>query len=102
MIDFGGWALPVHFSSILEKHHAVRTGVGLFDVFHMAEILVEGRNVESYVVITSGTQSPTLKKSIGLALLDKEYAEIGTTIKVEIRNKRVDAISVRAPFYKRV
>jgi len=49
VIDFGGWALPVHFSSILEEHHAVRTGVGLFDVSHMGEILVEGRDAESYV-----------------------------------------------------
>ncbi|MCM3413158.1 glycine cleavage system aminomethyltransferase GcvT [Metabacillus litoralis] len=49
VIDFGGWALPVHFSSILEEHHAVRTAVGLFDVSHMGEILVEGRGAENYV-----------------------------------------------------
>lgn len=41
-IDFGGWELPVHFSSIQEEHHAVRQAAGLFDVSHMGEILVEG------------------------------------------------------------
>ena len=32
IIDFGGWAMPVQYTSILEEHKAVRTGVGLFDV----------------------------------------------------------------------
>ncbi|SDD53982.1 aminomethyltransferase [Terribacillus halophilus] len=41
-IDFGGWELPVHFSSIQEEHHAVRQAAGLFDVSHMGEILVHG------------------------------------------------------------
>ncbi|HZH59193.1 MAG TPA: glycine cleavage T C-terminal barrel domain-containing protein, partial [Metabacillus sp.] len=53
-------------------------------------------------VVTSGTQSPTLKKSIGLALLDKDYSEIETRIKVEIRNKKIEAIVVKSPFYKKV
>ncbi|MFP3381544.1 glycine cleavage system aminomethyltransferase GcvT, partial [Bacillus sp. SIMBA_069] len=34
VIDFGGWELPVQFSSIIEEHHAVRTLAGLFDVSH--------------------------------------------------------------------
>lgn len=41
-IDFGGWDLPVQFSSIKEEHEAVRTKAGLFDVSHMGEILVSG------------------------------------------------------------
>src|SRR3954447_15404414 len=49
VIDFGGWALPVQFSSILEEHEAVRTEAGLFDVSHMGEVLVEGKDAESYV-----------------------------------------------------
>ncbi|WP_208588632.1 glycine cleavage system aminomethyltransferase GcvT [Gracilibacillus suaedae] len=49
VIDFGGWALPVHFSSIIDEHHAVRTKAGLFDVSHMGEILIEGKNAESFV-----------------------------------------------------
>ncbi len=42
MIDFGGWALPVQYSSIIEEHKAVRERAGLFDVSHMGEIIVEG------------------------------------------------------------
>lgn len=41
-IDFGGWDLPVQFSSIKEEHEATRTKAGLFDVSHMGEILVTG------------------------------------------------------------
>ncbi|WP_406944380.1 glycine cleavage system aminomethyltransferase GcvT [Halobacillus sp. SY10] len=41
-IDFGGWDLPVQFSSIKEEHQATRTAAGLFDVSHMAEVMVEG------------------------------------------------------------
>ncbi|RTE06829.1 glycine cleavage system aminomethyltransferase GcvT [Paenibacillus whitsoniae] len=42
VIDFGGWELPVQFSSIQKEHDAVRQQAGLFDVSHMGEILVEG------------------------------------------------------------
>ncbi|NPC93284.1 glycine cleavage system aminomethyltransferase GcvT [Bacillus sp. WMMC1349] len=44
MIDFGGWELPVRFSSIKEEHEAVRTNAGLFDVSHMGEVEVTGEN----------------------------------------------------------
>ena len=42
IIDFGGWALPVQYTSIVEEHRAVREAAGLFDVSHMGEILVTG------------------------------------------------------------
>lgn len=42
MIDFGGWELPVQFTSILEEHQAVRERAGLFDVSHMGEIEIRG------------------------------------------------------------
>ncbi len=40
--DFAGWQMPVRYSSDLAEHHAVRTHAGLFDLSHMAEILVLG------------------------------------------------------------
>lgn len=48
-IDFGGWALPVQFSSIKEEHEAVRTKAGLFDVSHMGEIEVKGQDSLRYL-----------------------------------------------------
>ena len=38
--DFGGWLMPVRYSSDLAEHHAVRTAAGIFDISHMAEFLV--------------------------------------------------------------
>ncbi|MBC1729818.1 glycine cleavage system aminomethyltransferase GcvT [Listeria seeligeri] len=48
-IDFGGWDLPVQFSGIKAEHEAVRTDVGLFDVSHMGEVLVEGPDSTAYL-----------------------------------------------------
>ena len=48
-IDFGGWELPVQFSSIKEEHDAVRNRAGLFDVSHMGEIFVEGPGAKAYL-----------------------------------------------------
>lgn len=42
MVAFGGWEMPVQYSSIVEEHLAVRRAVGLFDVSHMGEIEIRG------------------------------------------------------------
>jgi aminomethyltransferase len=42
MVDFGGWDMPVEYSGLISEHMAVRTGVGLFDVSHMGDILIRG------------------------------------------------------------
>jgi aminomethyltransferase len=51
--------------------------------------------------VTTGTQSPTLKKNIGLALLDRPFTELGQEVDVQIRAKRLKAKVVATPFYKR-
>ena len=40
--DFGGWLMPVRYTSDLAEHHAVRTAAGLFDISHMAEFRIDG------------------------------------------------------------
>ncbi|WP_349427887.1 glycine cleavage system aminomethyltransferase GcvT [Microbacterium sp. LWS13-1.2] len=47
--DFGGWLMPVRYSSDLAEHHAVRTAAGLFDISHMAEFLVEGPEAGAFL-----------------------------------------------------
>lgn len=51
--------------------------------------------------VTSGTQSPSLKEAIGMALVEAPYAEEGTKLYVEARNKRLAAEAVKKPFYKK-
>lgn len=52
--------------------------------------------------ITSGTQSPTLKRNLGLALLDASYTDIDTPVLVNVRGKMLKAVVIPTPFYKRV
>jgi aminomethyltransferase len=49
MVPFGGWAMPVQYEGILAEHERVRTRVGLFDVSHMGELLVEGPGAEAFL-----------------------------------------------------
>jgi len=44
MVEFGGWDMPVEYSGIVDEHLAVRTRAGLFDVSHMGEIEVAGKD----------------------------------------------------------
>lgn len=62
-------------------------------------VLIDG---EERGVVTSGSPSPTLNKNIGLCYLPRELAEIGRTIEIAIRDKKIDAKLVETPFYKRV
>lgn len=47
--DFGGWDMPVRYTSDLAEHHAVRDSAGLFDISHMGEIFVTGSGVENFL-----------------------------------------------------
>ena len=47
--DFGGWEMPVRYSSDLAEHEAVRTKAGLFDISHMGEIFIEGKGAASFL-----------------------------------------------------
>src|SRR4051794_23251799 len=43
-IDFGGWDMPVQFSGGIDEHMTVRQAVGLFDVSHMGEVRITGKD----------------------------------------------------------
>ncbi|QKJ19096.1 glycine cleavage system aminomethyltransferase GcvT [Microbacterium hominis] len=47
--DFGGWLMPVRYTSDLAEHHAVRSTAGLFDISHMAEFTVTGPGAGAYL-----------------------------------------------------
>lgn len=49
MVEFGGWEMPVQYSGIVEEHLAVRRAVGLFDVSHMGEIEIAGKDALAVV-----------------------------------------------------
>ena len=47
--DFGGWQMPVRYTSDLAEHHAVRQSAGIFDISHMAEFLVTGEAAAEFL-----------------------------------------------------
>ena len=47
--EFGGWEMPLQYSSIVKEHLAVRTTVGLFDLSHMGEFEIHGRGANELV-----------------------------------------------------
>ncbi|WP_046174683.1 glycine cleavage system aminomethyltransferase GcvT [Domibacillus indicus] len=78
VINFGGWALPVQFTSILKEHEAVRSGAGMFDVSHMGEVLVKGKGAESCLNSLLTNDLSSLSK--GRALYTAMCYEDGGTV----------------------
>jgi aminomethyltransferase len=60
LIEFGGWLMPVQYSSIIEEHRAVRERVGLFDLSHMGELHFEGPEAGTGLAAALLTDPPSL------------------------------------------
>ena len=76
--DFGGWAMPVRYSSDLAEHHAVRTAAGLFDISHMAEFFVDGAGAADYLDYALAGRLSTM--TVGKAKYSLVLAESGGII----------------------
>jgi glycine cleavage system T protein (aminomethyltransferase) len=60
MVPFGGWDMPVEYSGIVPEHNAVRTRAGLFDVSHMGEIEIAGKDALAAVQRISSNDASKL------------------------------------------
>jgi aminomethyltransferase len=69
-VDFGGWEMPVQYSSIIDEHKTVRTSVGLFDVSHMGEIEIRGPQALAVV------QRLTTNDASKLEVLQVQYSTL--------------------------
>ena len=49
MVEFGGWNMPVQYTSIIEEHKTVRNSAGVFDVSHMGQIFVSGKQAVDFL-----------------------------------------------------
>jgi aminomethyltransferase len=68
MAEFAGYNMPISYSSITDEHHAVRNGVGIFDVSHMGEFIVKGKDALGFL------QSVTSNDVSKLAIGDAQYS----------------------------
>ncbi|WP_295833655.1 glycine cleavage system aminomethyltransferase GcvT [uncultured Microbacterium sp.] len=73
--DFGGWNMPVRYTSDLAEHRAVREAAGLFDISHMAEFRVEGESASGFLDYVLAGRLSTMK--IGKAKYSLVLAESG-------------------------
>ncbi|WP_261129423.1 glycine cleavage system aminomethyltransferase GcvT [Bacillus sp. Marseille-Q3570] len=89
VIDFGGWELPVQFSSIKEEHEAVRTKAGLFDVSHMGEITVKGEDAEGFLQYVMTNDVSKLKEG-GAQYTAMCYEDGGTVDDLLVYKRRED------------
>jgi aminomethyltransferase len=72
MVEFGGWDMPVEYSGLADEHMAVRTRAGLFDVSHMGEIEIAGRDALKAV------QHITSNDASRLAVNQAQYSALTT------------------------
>src|SRR5215510_7352581 len=49
LIEFGGWEMPVQYSSIMDEHLAVRKAAGVFDIAHMGEVFFAGPGAADFL-----------------------------------------------------
>jgi aminomethyltransferase len=61
MVPFGGWEMPVEYSGISDEHMTVRTAVGLFDVSHMGEVEIAGKDALAAVQRITSNDAAKLK-----------------------------------------
>ena len=60
MVDFAGWDMPVQYDGALKEHLAVRTAAGVFDVSHMGELEITGRDALALVQKVTCNDASTL------------------------------------------
>ena len=78
MVPFGGWDMPVEYSGIVNEHLAVRTKAGLFDVSHMGEIELAGKDALAAVQKISANDAAKL--SVGQAQYSALTTPAGTFV----------------------
>lgn len=61
MIPFAGYLMPVQYEGLIAEHHTVRNGVGVFDVSHMGEFLIEGPGALSLIQYISSNDASKLE-----------------------------------------
>ena len=61
VVEFSGWLMPLQYSGILDEHRAVRERAGLFDLSHMGELWVEGREADIALAYALVSDPPSLE-----------------------------------------
>ncbi|MBO6271947.1 glycine cleavage system aminomethyltransferase GcvT [bacterium] len=90
MVDFAGWHMPVQYSSIIEEHKTVRENVGLFDVSHMGEVIVEGEDALPYLnkIVPQDITKLVDRKAVYCQMTNKKGGIIDDLIIYKIKDNK--------------
>lgn len=90
MVDFAGWHMPVQYSTIIEEHKTVRESVGIFDVSHMGEVIVQGKDALPYLnkLVPQDIKKLIDSKAVYCQLTNKQGGLIDDLIIYKIENEK--------------
>ena len=90
MVAFGGWEMPLHYpTGIVEEHLATRKGAGLFDVSHMSNLWISGKDAEKLVAKTTVEDAKRINPNLSqyTVLLKENGTIIDDTIFMHLDNR---------------
>lgn len=77
MVDFAGYEMPVQYKGINHEHETVRNNIGVFDVSHMGEILIQGKEALSLIQkITSNDASKLFPRKVQYSCMPNDTGGI--------------------------
>lgn len=87
--NFAGFEMPIQFSSIKDEHLAVRRSVGLFDVSHMSNIWIKGKDAENLITLTTVEDASRIRDHLSqyTAILREDGTVIDDTIFMHLGKK---------------
>ncbi|MDD3435872.1 MAG: glycine cleavage system aminomethyltransferase GcvT [Candidatus Gastranaerophilales bacterium] len=90
MIEFAGWIMPVSYTSIIDEHKTVRENIGIFDVSHMGEVYVSGKDSLAFLnkLVPQDVAKLTLSKAIYCQLLNKAGGIIDDLIIYKLEDEK--------------
>ncbi|MBU0615188.1 MAG: glycine cleavage system aminomethyltransferase GcvT [Nanoarchaeota archaeon] len=74
IVEFGGWEMPVFYTNVIDEHKTTRTKAGLFDICHMGEFIVRGKQAAEFVqcIITNDINKLTEGKAFYTAMCNEQ------------------------------
>lgn len=90
MTEFAGWIMPVSYTSIIDEHKSVRENAGLFDVSHMGEFFVSGKDSLKFLntLVPQDISKLVDSKAVYCQLLNKEGGMIDDLIIYKLKNEK--------------
>ena len=89
IVEFAGWEMPVSYSSIIKEHKAVREQAGIFDVSHMGEFFISGKDSQNFLnkLVPQDISKLTDSKAIYCQLLNENAGIIDDLIIYKLKEE---------------